>query len=58
MTKDALEPHVSDAESFEASFEETRRRQVILGLALEPAERLHWLERTMVELRELLGRAR
>ena len=59
MSGDALEPsHFSDEDSFEATFEETRRRQVLLGLELEPAERLRWLERTMVELRELLGKAR
>ena len=29
---------------FEASFEGTRKRQLTLGLAATPAERLRWLE--------------
>ncbi|MFV2073137.1 MAG: hypothetical protein ACC742_10865 [Thermoanaerobaculales bacterium] len=34
------------------------RRQARLGLELTPAERLRWLEETMDELRQLVGRAR
>ncbi|MEO8035319.1 MAG: hypothetical protein ABI837_12865 [Acidobacteriota bacterium] len=54
------EPEGSSAEfpGFDGSFEGARRRQVLLGLGLEPAERLRWLERTMAELRSLQGRAR
>ncbi len=44
--------------SFDATFEGTRLRQILLGLELDPAERLEWLERTMVELRALQGKAR
>lgn len=40
------------------SYEEHRRRQTRRGLEMTPAERLHWLEETMAELRELQGRAR
>ena len=42
----------------EGGFEGHRRRQARLGLDLSPAERLHWLEKTMEELRGLVGRAR
>ncbi len=42
----------------EGGFEGHRRRQARLGLDLSPAERLRWLEETMEELRELVGRAR
>ena len=40
------------------SREEHDRRQAALGLELSPGERLEWLERTMEEMGELLGRAR
>lgn len=30
--------------SADASFEATRRRQILLGLELTPAQRLEWLE--------------
>ena len=43
---------------FERGFDGHRRRQVRLGLALTPAQRLRWLEQTMEELRPLVGRAR
>jgi hypothetical protein len=39
-------------------FEAHHRRQARLGLQLSPAERLRWLERSMEELRKLVGRAR
>lgn len=39
-------------------FEGHRRRQARLGLQLSPAERLRWLEKSMEELRKLVGRAR
>lgn len=42
---------------FDGSFEGTRRRQILSGLALTPAERLRWLERRMAELRSLTGKA-
>jgi hypothetical protein len=34
--------------SFEASWEETRRRQLTLGLRATPAERLRWLEEMLL----------
>ncbi len=46
------------AGEFDRGFEGHSRRQARLGLGLTPAERLKWLERTMDELRGLLGRAR
>ena len=45
-----------DAE-FDGSFEGTRRRQMLAGLQLDPAARLHWLEKTMEELFRLQGKA-
>ncbi len=48
---------VADSPEFDGTFEGTRQRQILLGLELEPAERLRWLERTMAELRALKGRA-
>lgn len=39
-------------------FDGHRRRQARLGLWLSPSERLRWLERSMDELRKLVGRAR
>lgn len=47
----------SGPDAFDASFEGTRRRQVLLGLSMTPAERLRWLENRMAELRHLLGKA-
>ena len=46
------------AGDFDGGFEGHRRRQARLGLDLSPAERLRWLEETMEELRDLVGRAR
>lgn len=43
---------------FDRGFDGHWRRQVRLGLALTPAQRLRWLEQTMEELRRLVGRAR
>ena len=43
---------------FDRGFEGHWRRQVRLGLALTPAQRLRWLEQIMDELRPLVGRAR
>jgi len=42
---------------FDGTFEGTRRRQILSGLSLTPAERLQWLERRMAELRILTGKA-
>ena len=50
-------PHL-EPDDFDGSFEANRRRQFLLGLELEPVERLRWLERTMAEMRKLLGRAK
>ena len=47
-----------DPDDFDGSFEANRRRQWLLGLELEPVERLRWLERTMAEMRKLVGRAK
>lgn len=46
-----------DAGDFDRGLEGHRRRQARLGLTISPAERLRWLEKTMEELRGLLGRA-
>jgi hypothetical protein len=43
---------------FDRGFEGHSRRQARLGLRLSPAERLRWLEQTMEEMRDWLGRAR
>jgi hypothetical protein len=43
---------------FDRGFDGHWRRQVRLGLALTPAQRLRWLEQTMEELRPLVGRSR
>jgi hypothetical protein len=48
----------ADGEGFDRGFDGHRRRQVVAGLALTPAQRLRWLEATMEEMRRLLGRAR
>ena len=47
-----------DGDGFDRGFDGHRRRQLIAGLALTPAQRLKWLEDTMAEMRRLLGRAR
>ena len=47
-----------DQDDFDGSFEANRRRQFLLGLELAPVERLRWLERTMAEMRAILGRAK
>lgn len=46
-----------DNDGFDRGYEGHTRRQACLGLRLTPAERLRWLERTMEELRRLVGRA-
>lgn len=45
-------------DEFDGSFEGTRRRQMLLGLSMTPAERLRWLDKRMAELRRLHGKAR
>ncbi len=47
-----------DTSGFDRGFDGHWRRQVRLGLALTPAERLRWLELTMEELRPFVGRTR
>jgi hypothetical protein len=47
----------SDWARFDGSFEGTQRRQILAGLALNPGERLRWLERRMTELLRLKGKA-
>jgi hypothetical protein len=37
----------------DATWEGTRRRQMLLGAEMTPAERVEWLERRMAELRRL-----
>lgn len=39
-------------------FEGARRHHIRSGLRLTPAERLHWLEETVDEMRRLQGLAR
>jgi hypothetical protein len=59
MSDDPVEPpDPFGGVEFDGSFEGTRKRQMLLGLAMEPIERLEWLERTLAEMRELqeLGR--
>jgi hypothetical protein len=46
-----------DEAEFDGTFEGTRRRQYLLGLELDYAGRLRWLEAKMSELRELQGKA-
>ena len=43
---------------FDRGYEGHARRQAWAGLRLTPAARLRWLERTMEELRRVVGRAR
>jgi hypothetical protein len=57
MSHDEQDAERRPAEDFDGTFEGTRRRQLLAGLALEPAQRLRWLERTMSELRTLQGKA-
>jgi hypothetical protein len=42
---------------FDGTFEGTRRRQMLLGLEMTYEERLRWLDRTMAEMRRILGKA-
>lgn len=58
MDKPTRVPDSRNAEGFDRGFEGHWRRQVRRGLTLTPAERLRWLEQTMEELRQLVGRAR
>lgn len=43
---------------FDKGYAEHQRRQIRLGLAMTPAERLKWLENKLAEMRQLLGSAR
>jgi hypothetical protein len=58
MTDAGVNMGAKESPGFERGFDGHRRRQVRLGLALTPAQRLRWLEQTMEELRPLVGRAR
>lgn len=51
-------PSADESAGFDRGFDGVRRRQAKLGLAMTPAERLQWLERTMEELRRMQGLAR
>ena len=51
-------PQGDESAGFDRGFEGHARRQARLGLQLTPAERLHWLEQTMEELRCVVGLAR
>ncbi len=44
--------------AFDVGYDGHSRRQVRLGLAMTPAERLVWLENKLAEMRRLLGKAR
>lgn len=57
MKRDETAP-LADPVSWGWTYEETRRRKLREGLALSPAERLEWLERTIEEWRPLVGAAR
>jgi len=46
-----------DDEPFDGSFDATTRRQILLGLELDAAARLRWLEETMEQLARLRGMA-
>ncbi len=43
---------------YQWSYEAHQKRQVRLGQQLTPAERLHWLESTVVAMKRIQGRAR
>lgn len=43
----------NDQESWGATFEETRLRQMLLGLEMTPLERLRWLDQRRAELQRL-----
>jgi hypothetical protein len=58
MTNAEIRPTDDDSAAFDRGFSEHTLRQARMGLRLTPAERLRWLERTMEELRRLLGRAK
>lgn len=45
----------SQEPAFDGGFEATRLRQATLGLALTPAQRLEWLERTVEEMKQICG---
>jgi hypothetical protein len=46
----------NDGREFGWSRTDHDRRQAALGLELTPAQRLEWLERTVEEMRRLVGR--
>ena len=58
MSEAGADIEVKGHAGFDRGFDGHWRRQVRLGLALTPAQRLRWLEQTMEELRPLVGRAR
>jgi hypothetical protein len=58
MTDKQREDRGDSTRQFDGSFDGTRRRQILAGLALDPAGRLRWLERTLEELRRFEGRAK
>jgi hypothetical protein len=58
MTRTEPRDPQAGGEGFDQGFAGHRSRQARAGLLLTPAERLQWLERTMEEMRRLLGRAK
>jgi predicted oxidoreductase len=58
MAKPEVDPARDEGAGFDRGFDGHARRQARIGLHMTPAERLRWLERTMEELRPLVGRAR
>jgi hypothetical protein len=58
MGEAGADTEVKGHAGFDRGFDGHWRRQVRLGLALTPAQRLRWLEQTMEEIRPLVGRAR
>ncbi len=52
------EPSHDQREKLVWDFDGARRHHIRLGLRMTPAERLHWLEETVAEMRQLQGLAR
>jgi hypothetical protein len=58
MSHPEARPPRVETVGFDPGFSGHSARQARIGLRLTPAERLRWLERTMEEMRRLLGRAK
>ena len=51
-------PDLQTSDPYQWSYEAHQKRQARLGLELTPAERLRWLETTVVAMKRIQGRAR